>query len=88
MRVEHQVRDARNRGIDHVADGEGAGPTRPRLFHRRQGICGLATLGNAHHQVSRANHRLPVAELAGQIHLAGDAGDVLDEKLAHQPCMI
>jgi hypothetical protein len=49
---------------------------------RAQGVQGFAALGNGDHQILRADHGLAVAEFAGQIHLAGNAGHVLDEELA------
>ena len=88
VRVQHQVRGARDGRIHHVADSEGARAPRFCLFDRRQGVGGLAALGNPHHQIPRSNHRLAVAELAGQVHFAGNARDVLDEELTHQARVI
>ena len=56
----------------------------PRQPHGRQRVGGLARLGDPDHQVVRADHRVAVAVLGGDVHLDRDARPLLDRVAAHE----
>ena len=56
----------------------GDGPPVEERVHRRQGVGGLAGLGNCEQQGVRAGHPLAVAKLRGVFHLHGDAGQIFE----------
>ena len=56
--------------------------------HRLQRVGGLPGLRDRHHQRAAVQHRVAVAELAGQLHLDRQPGPVLDGVLGQQPGVI
>ena len=53
-----------------------------------EGVGGLARLGHRHDQRRRRDDGIAVAELAGDLHLAGDARPALDEVLGDKARMV
>ena len=70
----------RRRAAD-VADRTQQGAAIARQLHRRQGVGGLAGLGDADHQHILAEQRLPVAVLRGVVDLGRQPGQALDQEL-------
>ena len=56
--------------------------------HRLQRVGGLPGLRDRDHQRAAVQHRVAVAELAGQLDLDGQPGPVLDGVLGQQPGVI
>ena len=83
--VERALALARNGRTQHVADGEGPGAPLLRLLHRRQRVGGLARLGDGEHERLLPDHRIPVAELAGQLHVHRQPSELLDHEPAGEP---
>ncbi len=84
-----QIRFTHQRGARHVADSQRAhvagflGQTQ-----RRQGIGGLAALGEGHQQAVGAHYRFAIAELGGDLHIAGDASDLFEPVASHHAGVI
>lgn len=76
--VEDRVGLAGDRRAVGVADGEDTGALFTGVAQGHQRVHGLAGLGDGDDQGVRAEDRVPVAELARQLHLARDTGPVLD----------
>ncbi|MPM15727.1 hypothetical protein SDC9_62099 [bioreactor metagenome] len=83
--VDHRVGLARDGRTVGVADGQHPGVLFAGVPDGHQGVGGLAGLGDRHHQGGRADDRVAVAELGGQLHLAGDPHPVLDGVLGDHP---
>ena len=88
VRVEHGVGLARDGRAVGVADGQDAGPLLPRVAQRHQRVHRLAGLADDDDQRRPVEHRVAVAELAGDLDLDGDAGPVLDRVLGDQPGVV
>ena len=63
-------------------------PRLARQPHRRQGVGGLARLGDPDHQVAGADDRVAVAVLGGDIHLDRDPCPLLDRVAADEARVI
>ncbi len=83
MGVEHGIGFPRNRRALRIADGQHLGTLLTGVAKRHQGIHGFTGLGNRHHQCTRGEDRIPVAELVREFHLHGDAHPVLDRVFGH-----
>ena len=68
--------------------GQHLGLLRLGVPHRFQRVGGLAGLRDRHHQRAAIQHRVAVAELAGQLDLDGQPGPVLDRVLGQQPGVV
>ena len=79
--VDHRVGLARDRGAVGVADREHLGALLAGVPDRHQRVGGLAGLADRHHQGGPGQDQVAVAELRGELHLAGDPGPVLDRVL-------
>ena len=55
---------------------------------RFQRVGGFPGLRDGHHQGAAVQHRVPVAEFAGQLHFHGQPGPVLDRVFGEQPGVI
>ncbi len=86
--VEHGVGLARDGRAVGVADGQHPGPLLLGVAQRHQRVHGLAGLGDRDDQRGPVEHRVAVAELAGQLDLARDPGPVLDGVLGDQPGVV
>src|SRR5512133_4333564 len=73
-----------NGGIHDVADGHDHGAACLCLPQGRQGIGGLARLGDDHDQGVLVDDRVAVAELGGNIDLDRDAAAALDVEFSDQ----
>ncbi len=76
--VDDRVGLARDRRAVGVADREHLGALRAGVPDRHQGVGGLAGLADRDHQGVPGEDRVAVAELVGELDLAGDPGPVLD----------
>ena len=88
VRVEHGVGLARDLGAVGVADGQHTGVLILRVAHRLQGVGSLAGLRDRDDERRAVQHRVAVAELAGQLHLDGQARPVLDGVLGEHPGVV
>ena len=79
--VEHRVRLARDGRSDRVADRQHPGVLLPGVLHCHQGVQRLAALGDRDHERAAVEHRIPVAEFAGELDLAGKPRPVFDRVL-------
>ena len=89
VRVEHRV--ATRAGSSSRWCCRSPGPVAPLLAgvpDRHQRVHGLAGLGDRDDQRRPVEDRVAVAELAGQLDLAGDPGPVLDRVLGDQPGVV
>ena len=86
--VEHRVAFARDLAAVGVADRQHLGLLLLGVPHRFQRVGGLAGLRDRDHQRAAVQHRVAVAELAGQLGLHGQPRPVLDRVLGQQPGVI
>ena len=80
-----------SRGIvepDGVRDGQHAGLLVLRVAHGHERVHGLAGLGDGDDERGAVEHRVAVAELGGELDLAGDARPVLDGVLGDEPGVV
>ncbi len=84
VHVHAAVALARDGAGDVVADAQGAVAFALALAHGRQGIGGLPALADDEDEGIPRHGHVPVAELAGELHLRGKMGERLDEVFAHQ----
>ena len=84
MRVEHVVALAGDRGVAHVADREHPGAALLALAECGERIGRFPGLGDRNHQAALVDDGPAVAELAGEIDLGGNPGDLLDHVLPDQ----
>ena len=82
--VEHGVGLAGHGRVDHVGDDQHLGTQPARLPHGLEGVDRLAGLADPDDQGAGVEHRVAVAELAGDVDLHRQAGPVLDGVLGHQ----
>ncbi len=82
--VEHAVGRPGHGGVDHVGDHQHLGAEAGGLLHGLRRIERLARLGDAHTECALRHHRVPVAELAGDVDLGGQLDPVLNGVLGHQ----
>ncbi len=88
VRVERALRRARDRRVDDVADRQHLRAALARLFDGGQRIRGLTALRDRDDEIVGTDHRIAVAELAGEIDLARDARRALDQELPDQAGVI
>ncbi len=86
--VEHRVALARDLAAVGVADRQHLGLLLLGVPHRFERVGGLAGLRDRDHQRAAVQHRVAVAELAGQLDLDGQPGPVLDRVLGQQPGVV
>ena len=84
VEVDAAVDFARDGGTDHVDEADGPGPAPLGLADGRQGVGGLARLGDADDQRALVDDRIAVAELGGVLDLDRDPGQLLEHVLADQ----
>ena len=77
-RIEHRVHLAGDLRAHHVRDRERVGARLPRETHRRERVRRLARLRDPDHERVLREHGVPVAPLARDVVLDGDAGPFLD----------
>ncbi len=58
------------------------------MLQRRQGVGGLTTLGDTHHQGTRQGHGLAVTKLGGHFHLAGQPRYCFQPMAHDQACVV
>ena len=83
-RVEHAVGVARGLRAHDVGDREDRRAALAGEAHGGQRVGRLAGLGDADDEVARADHRVAVAVLGGDVHLDRDARPLLDRVAADQ----
>ena len=83
-REEDAVGVARDLRAHHVRDAEHGRAARAREPHRRERVGRLARLRDADHEVARADDRVAVAVLGGDVHLDRHARPLLDRVAADQ----
>ena len=88
MGVDDGVGLARNRRTIGIANRDDLGMLFTGVPNGHEGVGGLAGLGDRHDQGRRVDDRVAVAELAGQIDLAGHSGPVLDGVLGDHPGVV
>ena len=76
--VERVVGELGDRAAHDVHDAQHGSPAGLALLERGDGVGGLARLGDHQHQRVLVDHGVGVAQLAGQLHLHGDAAEPLD----------
>src|SRR5208283_2125359 len=82
------VRSTGKGASQHIADGEGKNAPLFRLFHDRDGVRGLARLGDEDEHVVPSHDRVPVPELGRDIDVDGYAQVFLKHVLAYEACMV
>ena len=86
--VEHRIALARDLGAVGVADRQHLGLLLLGVPDRFQSVRGFTGLGNGHHQGAAVQHRVPVAEFAGEFHFHRQPRPVLDRVFRQQPGMV
>ncbi len=84
VQVDDVVRDARRLAADHVRERQQARAALLRRVHRGERVGGLAGLGDRDRELAGRHHRIAVAVLRRDLHIAGDAGETFDQVLAHE----
>ncbi len=86
--VEHRVAFARDLRAVGVADRQHLGLLLLGVADGLEGVRGFTGLRDGHHQGAAVQHRVAVAELAGELHLHRKAGPMLDRVLGEQTRVI
>ena len=84
VRVEHAVGLARDRGADHVRDGQRRRAPLPSRLDRAHRVRGLAGLGDRHDQRLGPEDQIRVAELGRHPDLGRQPGETLDHDATHE----
>ena len=84
MGVEHAVGLAGHGGVHDVGHHHDSRARLPGLAQRLEGVDALARLAHPDHQGALVQDRVPVAELAGDVDLDGQARPALEGVLGHQ----
>ena len=79
---------ARGLRAHHVGHGEHPRAALAREAHRGERVGGLAGLGDADHEVARADHGVAVAVLGGDVHLDRQPRPLFDRVAADQPGVV
>ena len=81
--VHHIIRRPGDGAAHHVDDGQHRHPPALGQLEGCQSVAGLPRLADDDDQILRAEDGIPVAELAGDVHLRWDPGQGLDGRLAY-----
>ena len=87
MGVAATVRQTRNGGSDHIADGKDEGPRILGQPDGGQSVGSLTGLGNCYHNIILVYDRLAVTELAAVFHLDRNTGELLNAVHGNQSGM-
>ena len=86
--VDDAVALTRHGAAHHVGDAEDLGTLDARIANGGKGIGRLARLGHGNDKRRRRNDGVAITELAGRLHLGGDASPALDEILGNEASVI
>ena len=86
--VDDAVALTRHGAAHHVGDAEDLGTLDARIANGGKGIGRLARLGHGNDKRRRRNDGVAITELAGRLHLGGDASPALNEILGNEASVI
>ena len=84
LSVDDAVALTRHGATNHVGDAEDLGTLDARVANGGKGVGRLARLGHGNDKRRRRDDGIAIAELAGRLHLGGDASPALNEILGNE----